>query len=61
MVFVHSMGVKGTVSTLPNAKGNLFVQMGIIRSSVNIADLELIQEDTIKVEKRHTAAVAKLK
>ena len=31
MVMVHSLGVKGTVSTLPNAKGKLFVQMGIMR------------------------------
>ena len=61
MVFVHSMGVKGTVSTLPNAKGNLFVQMGIIRSSVNIADLELIQEDTIKVEKTTHSSSGKIK
>lgn len=44
MVFVHSMGVKGTVSTLPNSKGELFVQMGIIRSNVNLSDLELLEE-----------------
>lgn len=46
-VRVLSMNLKGTVSTLPNAKGDLFVQMGILRSQVNIKDLELIQEDTI--------------
>ena len=38
------MNLNGTVSTLPDAKGNLFVQMGILRSQVNINDLELIQE-----------------
>lgn len=40
-VKVLSMNLKGTVSSLPNAKGDLFVQMGILRSQVNIRDLEL--------------------
>lgn len=43
-VKVLSMNLKGTVSTLPNDKGNLYVQMGILRSQVNIKDLELIEE-----------------
>lgn len=43
-VKVLSMNLKGTVSTLPNDKGNLYVQMGILRSQVNIKDLELIKE-----------------
>ena len=42
IVMVHSMGVKGTVSTEPNSKGKCFVQMGILRSLINIRDLELI-------------------
>lgn len=46
-VRVASLGVKGTVTTLPNAKGDLYVQMGIMRSQVNIKDLELLQESTI--------------
>ena len=46
-VKVLSMNLKGTVSTLPDAKGDLFVQMGILRSRVNIRDLELIREDDI--------------
>ncbi|MED9904603.1 MAG: endonuclease MutS2 [Lachnospiraceae bacterium] len=44
-VKVISMGLKGTVSTLPDAKGNLFVQCGIIRSSVNINDLALLADN----------------
>lgn len=44
-VKVISMGLKGTVSTLPDAKGNLFVQCGIIRSSVNINDLVLLADN----------------
>lgn len=47
-VFVLSLNLKGTVSTLPNAKGDLFVQMGILRSQVNVSDLELLEEETIK-------------
>lgn len=49
MVKVVSMGLKGTVSTRPDAKGDLFVQCGIIRSKVNIKDLVLVQEDTAKL------------
>lgn len=45
-VKVISMNLRGTVHTLPDAKGNLFVQMGILRSQVSINDLEFIQEDT---------------
>lgn len=43
-VRVLSMNLKGIVSTLPDAKGNLFVQMGILRSQVNIKDLEKIAD-----------------
>ncbi len=46
-VRVVSLNLNGTVSSLPNAKGDLFVQMGILRSQVNIKDLELIPEATI--------------
>ena len=46
-VKVVTMGLKGTVSTLPDAKGDLFVQCGIIRSKVNIKDLVLAQEETM--------------
>ncbi len=44
-VKILSMGLKGTVSSLPDQKGNLFVQCGILRSQVNISDLVLIDED----------------
>lgn len=46
-ILVLSMNLKGIVSTLPDAKGNLFVQMGILRTQVNIKDLELLNEQTI--------------
>ena len=46
-VKVLTMNLKGTVSTLPNAKGDLYVQMGILRSLVNIKDLELLDEASV--------------
>ncbi|MBP5623406.1 MAG: endonuclease MutS2 [Lachnospiraceae bacterium] len=46
-VKIVSMGLKGTVSTLPDSKGNLYVQCGIIRSQTNIKDLVLVMEQEI--------------
>ena len=46
-VKVLSMNLKGTISSRPDNKGYLFVQMGIIRSKVHISDLELIDEPEI--------------
>ncbi len=45
-VKVLSMNLKGTVHTLPDARGNLSVQMGILRSQVNIRDLILLEDET---------------
>ncbi len=57
-VKVLSMGLKGIVNSLPDAKGNLFVQCGIIRSKVHISDLELIDEEefTGKDKKKSSAS-----
>ena len=46
-VRVLSMNLNGTVSSHPDSKGYLFVQMGIIRSKVHISDLELVDEPVI--------------
>lgn len=46
-VKILSMGLKGTVSSLPDHKGNLFVQCGIIRTQTNIKDLILLQENEV--------------
>ena len=46
-VKVLSMGLKGTVSTLPDNKGNLFVQCGIMRTQVNVRDLAFAEEASI--------------
>lgn len=44
-VRVLSMNLTGTVSSLPDSRGNVTVQMGILRSQVNISDLEIIEEE----------------
>ena len=46
-VKVLTMNLNGTVSSLPNSKGDLYVQMGILRSLVNIKVLELLNEPAI--------------
>lgn len=52
-VRVLSMNLNGTVHTLPNAKGDLYVQMGILRSLVNIKDLVLIDDDNTSSSKKY--------
>jgi len=60
-VKVLSMNLKGTVHTLPDAKGNLFVQMGILRSQVNIQDLVLMDEDVLNPTKKYGGSGSKIK
>lgn len=55
-VRVLSLNQRGTVSTLPNAKGDLFVQMGILRTQVNIKDLVLLEDDSAGSGSRKKAA-----
>ncbi len=50
-VKIVSMGLTGTVSTLPDAKGALFVQCGIIRTHTNVKDLIYVQEETVTTPK----------
>lgn len=64
LVMVHSIGVKGTVMSLPNTKGKCFVQMGIMRSEVNADDLELLEEETLQNRKeqlRERSGAGKIK
>lgn len=56
MVLVLTMGVKGTVSTLPDAKGNLTVTMGIMKSQVNVKDLAFVEESGSVEIKRDKSA-----
>ena len=46
-VRVLSMNLNGTVTSLPDSRGNVTVQMGILRSQVNISDLEIIEEKPV--------------
>ncbi len=56
------MNLNGTVHTLPNAKGDLYVQMGILRSLVNIKDLILLSDETAPTGKKfHKTGAGKLK
>ncbi len=60
-VKIVSMGLKGTVSTLPDAKGGLFVQCGIIRTQTNIRDLVMADDDdkvlSTKVQRTNTGKI----
>ncbi len=60
-VKVVSMGLKGSVSSLPDKNGKLFVQCGIIRSQVSLSDLVLLEEETVKTEKMQRSSSGKLK
>lgn len=60
-VKVLSMNLTGTVHSLPNAKGDLFVQMGILRSQVNIKDLVLIEDAAPGNKKYAKTGAGKLK
>ena len=61
-VKVLSLNLKGSVSSLPDAKGNLFVQMGILRSQIHMSDLEIIDEPLSATEKQfHRTSTGKIK
>lgn len=52
LVRVVSMNLRGTVRSVPNDKGDLTVQMGILSSIVNLRDLELLPEEETKAERK---------
>lgn len=60
-VKVLSMNLTGTVHTLPNEKGDLYVQMGILRSLVNIKDLILVEETPVLGNKKKSTGAGKIK
>lgn len=51
-VRIVSMGLQGTVSTLPDSRGGLFVQCGIIRTQTNVKDLVYVNENTVSTPAR---------
>lgn len=60
-VKILSMNLKGTVHTLPDAKGNLFVQAGILRYQTNIRDLILVNDDATPAVHNTKTGAGKLK
>ena len=50
-VKVLSMNLTGTVVSLPDAKGRVTVQMGILRSQLPISDLEILEEKPVYLKK----------
>lgn len=60
-VKVLSMNLNGTVHSLPNEKGDLYVQMGILRSLVNIKDLVLLEDTPALGTKTKSTGAGKLK
>ena len=57
-VKVLSMNLEGTVHTLPNAKGELTVSMGILNSKVNIKDLIILADAPANTPVKKTASGA---
>ena len=60
-VKIISMNLKGIVNTLPDARGNLFVQCGIMRMQTNVNDLVLVKEETITAPALQRTNTGKLK
>ena len=60
-VKILSMGLKGTVSTLPDAKGGLFVQCGIIRTRTNVKDLVYVEENSFSAPAPRQSGSGKIK
>lgn len=60
-VHVISLNLDGTISSLPNAKGDLYVQMGILRSLINIQDLEIIEKEPEKQKESSKTQVGKIR
>lgn len=60
-VKIVSMGLKGTVSTLPDAKGALFVQCGIMRTQTNVKDLILLDEPAVSAPSLQRSGSGRIK
>lgn len=60
-VKIVSMGLTGTINALPDNKGNLFIQCGIMRTKANIADLVLVEEEEITSKALQRTGAGKIK
>ena len=60
-VKIVSMGLTGIVNALPDNKGNMFIQCGIMRTKANIADLILVEEEEITSKAIQRTGAGKIK
>lgn len=60
-VRVLSMNLKGTITGKPDSKGQVAVQMGILKSMVKLTDLELLDEEVIKTPTLKKTGAGKIK
>ncbi len=60
-VNVRSMNVKGTVISAPNSKGELNIQMGILKSRIHFSDLEPLDEEVITTPQLNKTGSGKIK
>ena len=60
-VKVLSLNLKGIVRSLPDKSGNIDVQMGILHSVVNVKDIELLDEVSIKGPSYEHTATGKVR
>ena len=60
-VRVLSMNIKGTITGKPNSKGQIAVQMGILKSMVSLTDLELLDEEVLKAPTLKKTGAGKIK
>ena len=60
-VKIVSMGLTGIVNSMPDGKGNMFVQCGIMRTKTNIADLVIVEEEEITSKVLNRTGAGKIK
>jgi len=60
-VKIVSMGLKGSVHSLPDQKGNLFIQCGIMRTQANIKDLIRLDDEDITKKLSGRTSTGKMK
>lgn len=61
LVKVLSLNLQGTINGTPNNKGDVYVQMGILRSLININDMEIIEETSSSDKKLNKSNQSKIK
>ena len=60
-VKIVSMGLTGTVNSMPDSKGNLFIQCGIMRTKALLSDLVIVEEEEITSKSIQRTGAGKIK